>query len=70
MNTPKYGGGSRNALSPSPHRTTPKGRYFSAEEVNRLIKVNFQPKIQFLTQQLQERQKVIAHLNDKLNEND
>jgi len=49
MNTPKYSGNySRNNLSPSPLRNNPKGRYFSSDEVTKMIKTSFEPKIQYL----------------------
>jgi hypothetical protein len=58
INTPKYSQpSSRQTSSVSPlrnnhsgHSAHKPGKYFSAEEVNKLIKMNFEPKIQFLMQ--------------------
>jgi predicted phage tail protein len=75
MHTPKYNINlnrhTTHATSPSPLRSAPKpSRYFSNEEVHKLIKANFEPKIQYLMQELEDRQQIIAKLNNKLNEND
>lgn len=41
MNTPKYNiNMGRNAVSPSPVRSNTKGRYFSMDEVNKLLKTS------------------------------
>lgn len=68
MNTPKYSVNLNRNVSPL--RSTSKGKYYSAEEVNKIVRSAFEPKIQFLMEELEEKQKVIGKLNNKLNEND
>jgi hypothetical protein len=72
MNTPKYAMGNR---SVSPLRGTvpsssAKPKYYSAEEVNKIVRNAFEPKLQFLMRELEDRQQTIAKLNNKLNAND
>lgn len=57
----------RTGGSTSPLRTTPKGKYYSADEVYKMMKTNFEPKIQYLIQELEDRQQIIARLNNQLN---
>lgn len=50
-NTPKYSGSlHRAAGSTSPMRSTAKGKYYSAEEVYKIMRTSYEPKIQFLMQ--------------------
>lgn len=58
ISTPKYTANSnRHTTSVSPlrnnhsgHSAHKPGKYFSAEEVSKIIKTNFEPKLQFLMQ--------------------
>jgi hypothetical protein len=65
MNTPKYSANLNRNVSPL--RSTSKGKYYSAEEVNKIVRSAFEPKIQYLMEELEEKQKVIGKLNNKLN---
>ena len=47
-----------------------KIRYYSQEEVVKIIKNYLDPKLQVLKREIDEKQKYIKHLNDKLNDND
>ncbi len=72
MNTPKYGIGNR-SVSPLRGNATSssnKPKYYSADEVNKIVRSAFEPKLQFLMRELEERQQTIAKLNNKLNAND
>lgn len=75
MHTPKYTmnltrSSGHTSVSPLRSNTPKTGKYFSAEEVNKMLKGNFEPKLHFLMQELEDRQQIIAKLNNKLNEND
>ena len=70
MNTPKYSVGANRSMSPLRGSSSVKPKYYSAEDVNKIVRNAFEPKIQFLMQEIEERQQVIAKLNNKLNEND
>lgn len=72
MNTPKYTIGANRSVSPlrGSTSTASKQKYYSAEEVNKIVRSAFEPKIHFLMKELEERQQTIARLNNKLNAND
>lgn len=58
------------SLSPLRGSTAAKPKYYSSEEVNKIVRSSFEPKLQFLMGELEDRQQTIARLNNKLNEND
>ena len=66
--TPKYSNNIRHSVSPL--RSSNKQRYYSAEEVNRIVRASFQPKIKYLIDELEARQQAIGRLNNQLNAND
>jgi hypothetical protein len=72
MNTPKYSAVGNRSVSPlrGTSTTASKPKYYSSEEVNKIVRNAFEPKLQFLMQELEERQQTIAKLNNKLNAND
>lgn len=52
MNTPKYTVGANRSVSPLRGSTSTKPKYYSSEDVNKIVRNAFEPKIQFLMREL------------------
>jgi hypothetical protein len=52
------------------HNNPNKNKSFSNEEVSKIIRMSIEPKLNYLKRELDERQRIISILNEKLDEND